>query len=155
MSRTEAPDRDVVRNRKARHLYHVLETYEAGIVLFGAEVKSVRAGKVSIRESYGAVEKGEAYLVHMDIAPYENRGFVEHDRKRRRKLLLHKREIRRLTGKVREKGYTLVPLRVYFRRGFAKVELGLARGKTHGDKRQSLKRREAEREVEREMARRR
>jgi len=147
--------REVAKNRKARYRFHIEDTVEAGISLLGCEVKSIRAGRVSIQESFATVRDGEVFLCNMDIAPYENRGFVEVDRKRRRKLLLRKREIRRLGVKVQERGFTLVPLRLYFRRGFAKVELGLARGKSHGDKRETIKAREAKREMEREMKRRR
>jgi SsrA-binding protein len=147
--------REVVRNRKAWFDYIISDRWEAGIELLGAEVKSVRAGKVSIRESYATVQGDEVFIVNMDVVPYEHRGFVEYERKRRRKLLLHRREIRKIASKVQERGFTLVPLRLYFRNGFAKVEIGLAKGKTHRDKRQTLKERQARREMEREAARRR
>jgi len=147
--------RIVAKNRKARYQFAILDCFEAGIALRGAEVKSLRAGKVSIQESYATLDGGEVFLVNMDIAPYENRGFVQLERKRRRKLLLHRREIKRLTGKVHEKGLTLVPLRVYFLRGFAKVEIGLARGKSHYDRRHDIRKRDAKRDMDRAMSRRR
>jgi SsrA-binding protein len=155
LSKTKDNLRIVAKNRKARFQFAILDCFEAGIALRGAEVKSLRAGKVSIQESYATIDGGEIFLVNMDIAPYENRGFVQLERKRRRKLLLHRREIKRLTGKVQEKGLTLVPLRVYFLRGFAKVEIGLARGKSHHDKRHDIRKRDAKRDMDRAMSRRR
>ncbi len=143
--------KDVASNRKAKFNYFILESYEAGISLLGAEVKSVRAGKVSINESYAVLKDGEAFVMNMDIAPYENRGYVEYDRRRKRKLLLHKREIRKISVKVEERGFTLIPMRMFFKRGFAKMVIGLAKGKTHGDKRETMKKRDADREIERAM----
>ncbi len=151
MKKSQGDAKDVAVNRKARHNFFIMETFEAGISLMGPEVKSLRAGKVSIVESYAAVNDGEVFAVNMDIAPYENRGYVDYERKRRRKLLLHRREIRKIACKVAERGFTLLPLRVYFKRGMAKVEIALAKGKTFGDKRETLKKRDADREIERAM----
>ena len=139
----------VARNKKALHEYEILDTWEAGLVLVGPEVKSVRAGKVSLSGAFGRVEDGEVWLYDMHISPYDPASRWNVDPLRRRKLLLKDREIRRLIGAVREKGLTLVPLDLYFRRGYAKVTLALARGKRLHDKRETLKRRAAEREVER------
>ena len=139
----------VARNRKAHHEYHVLDTWEAGIVLTGPEVKSIRAGKVSLAEAFARVEDGEVWLHGMHVSPYDPATRWNTDPVRPRKLLLHAREIRRLIGATREKGLTLVPLELYFRRGLAKVTLGLGRGKKLHDKRETLKRRTAEREMER------
>jgi len=145
-------ERTVVANRRARHDYHLEETYEAGLQLLGSEVKSLRAGRASLQDAYAKVRGGEVWLVNMHIAPYEQAGPFNHDPLRPRKLLLHRAEIRRLVGKVRERGYTLVPLRVYFRRGLAKVELALARGKKQYDKRADIRKREAERQIARALA---
>lgn len=139
----------VARNRKAHHKYYVLDTWEAGIVLTGPEVKSIRAGKVSLAEAFARVEDGEVWLHGMHVSPYDPATRWNTDPVRPRKLLLHAREIRRLIGATREKGLTLVPLELYFRRGLAKVTLALARGKKLHDKRETLKRRTAEREMER------
>ena len=136
-------------NRKARHHYDIEETYEAGIVLQGTEVKSLRDGRANLNESYATVENGEVYLHQCHISPYPQANQFNHEPKRSRKLLLHKREIRRLAGKTMEKGLTLIPLRLYFVRGKAKVELAVARGKKLFDKRETLKRKTAEREIER------
>lgn len=144
------PDIQVVaENRKARHDYHIEETIEAGLVLTGTEVKSLRLGRAQLREGYAVIEGGEAYLLNVNVSPYERGNRYNHEPLRRRKLLLHKIEIMRLLGRVREKGYTLVPLRLYFKRGCAKVELGLARGKRQYDKRADI----AERDARRELAR--
>jgi len=139
----------VATNRKARHEFHLLETYETGIALKGTEVKSLRQGKASLQESYATVRNGEVWLVGMHISPYEHSSIDAHDPTRERKLLLHKKEIRRLVGKISEKGLTLIPLRVYFKNGVAKVELALARGKRAYDKRESIRRREMQRELQR------
>mgnify|MGYP005863843535 CR=1 FL=1 len=139
----------VATNRRARHEYEILETYEAGIVLTGTEMKSVRAGKVSLAEGFARIAGGEAWLEGVHIAPYEHGGRSNLDSKRRRKLLLHREEIARLAGKTQEKGLTLVPLRMYIKRHRAKVELGLARGKKLYDKRQAIAERSALREIER------
>lgn len=139
----------VTRNRKALHEYEILDTWEAGIVLTGPEVKSVRAGNVSLGEAFARVDDGEVWIHGMHISPYDPASRWNADPVRPRKLLLHAREIRRLIGATREKGLTLVPLELYFRRGYAKVALALARGKKLHDKRETIKRRAAEREMER------
>jgi SsrA-binding protein len=144
----------VASNRKAFHDFFIDETYEAGIALVGTEVKSLREGRINLRDSYAEVKDGELFLVGVHISPYEQGNIWNHDPLRRRKLLLHKDEIRRLTGKVNERGYTIVPTRVYFKGSRAKVEIGLARGKRLYDKRSDLAKREADREVEREFRRR-
>ena len=134
-------------NRTAFFDYHILETFEAGIVLSGTEVKGIREGKANLRESYARVENGEVWLYKAHINPYSHRGYVDHDPKRKRKLLLHRVEIRKLIGRTVEKGLTLVPTRMYFKNGRVKVALGLARGKQLHDKRETIKRRETERET--------
>ncbi|MCX8071115.1 MAG: SsrA-binding protein SmpB [Candidatus Binatia bacterium] len=143
--------RDAVVNRRARHDYHIEETIEAGLVLTGSEVKSLRAGKGQLKDSYARVKNGEVWLLQSHISEYAPAARFGHDPTRPRKLLLHKREIARLAGKVREKGLTLIPLRIYFKNGRAKVELGLARGKKLYDKRAALRERDAQREIERAM----
>jgi SsrA-binding protein len=144
-----------IRNKKARFNFEILETVEAGLVLEGSEVKSLRDGKGSIDEAFARVRNGEVWLYNMHIGPYDQAGQFGHDTRRTRKLLLKKREIDRFLGRAVEKGATLVPLTVYFKRGWAKVELGVARGKREFDKREDLKHREAKRDIDREMARRR
>lgn len=141
----------VATNRKAYHEYFIDETYEAGLVLSGTEIKSVRAGKVSLREGYARVAGGEAWLVDVHIAPYEHGSYYNLEPTRRRKLLLHREEIDRLRGKINERGYTVVPLRIYIKGGLAKVELGLARGKKLYDKRTSIAERDAKRQIERAL----
>ena len=141
----------VASNRRARFDYEILDTFEAGIELRGPEVKSLRAGKVSLNEAYAVLRGGEAFLVNAHINPYEQAGRENADPRRERRLLLHKREILRLQGQVAERGRTLVPLALYFRRGRAKVELALARGKKRFDKRETIQRREQEREVARAL----
>lgn len=141
----------VAQNRKARHDYEVLDTYEAGIVLLGTEVKSLREGNANLKDSYASVEGGEVFLHKAHISPYEPGNRYNHDPERSRKLLLHGAEIRRLLGRTEQQGLTLVPLRVYFKNGRAKVELALARGKRQYDKREDLVRRQAQREVERAL----
>lgn len=143
--------RTVASNRKARHEYEILETYEAGLVLRGPEVKSVREGKVAFQDAFARVEGGQVYLYSFHIAPYEQANRENEDPVRTRKLLLHREEIRRLIGKVEEKGLTLIPLSIYFKRGYAKVELALARGRQLHDKREKLKRKTQEREARRAM----
>lgn len=138
-------------NRKARHDYAILETVEAGLVLTGTEIKSLRAGRVNIRDAHARLEKGEIFVYNMHIAPYEQGGRYNHDPLRPRKLLLHRREIDSLAGKVRLQGLTLVPLRVYLKGGWAKVELALARGKRAYDKRRDMAEREARRRIERAL----
>lgn len=137
----------VARNRRARHEYTIEDTIEAGLVLTGTEVKSIRQGKINIREAYASIEDGEAYINNMHISPYEQGNIHNVDPIRRRKLLLHKREIRRLAQDTVLKGYTLVPLSVYFRNGKAKLELATARGKKLHDKRQDIAKRDAERRM--------
>jgi len=139
----------VATNRNARRNYTILDKYEAGLVLVGSEVKSLRDGKMELKDSYGDIRQGEAYLVGAHIAPYDYAHEGGHDPERMRKLLLHRREIDRIAGGLAEKGLTLVPLQVYFKDGNAKVELALARGKTTVDKRQTLRDREHRREIER------
>lgn len=134
-------------NRKARHDYLLFDTFEAGIVLLGTEVKAIREGRVNLRDSYGRLEDGEVYLYNVHISPYSHRGYASHEPLRRRKLLLHKREIRKLIGKVVERGMTLVPTRMYFQRGLVKVSVSLAKGKRTHDKRETVRRREADREA--------
>jgi SsrA-binding protein len=138
-------------NRKARHDFFVEESLEAGIALAGTEVKSLRQGKCSLRDSYARIENGEALLYNVHISPYDPASRFNHDPLRTRKLLLHKHEILKLNSKVREKGYTLVPLKMYFRDGRAKVELGLARGKRQYDKRDDLAQRDAQRAIARAL----
>lgn len=143
----------IAQNKKAYHDYFIEETLEAGIALTGTEVKSLRAGRVNLRDSYAAVEKGELFLIGAHISPYEQGNIFNHDPLRKRKLLVHAREIRRLFGKVQAAGYTLVPTRMYFKDGRAKVEIALAKGKTMYDKRQTLAKKEAEREMQRAFRR--
>lgn len=145
----------VARNRKARHEYEILETYEAGMVLRGAEVKSLRDGKVSFQDAYARVQGGEVWLHSLHINPYEQATHDRLDPLRKRKLLLTKQEILGLVGSVEEKGRTLIPLEIYFRRGYAKILLALARGKKLHDKREDLKRKVQEREAQRAMGARR
>ncbi len=142
----------VARNRKARHKFHVLDTFEAGIALTGNEVKSVRAGNISLDQSWARVREGELYLVDCHIAPYEKTGFDRPDPERERKLLLTRAEIGRLAARAVGRGYTVVPLSVYFKGPWAKVELGLARGKAYADKREEIKRRTQRRDIERMLA---
>ena len=141
----------VAENRKARHDYHIHETYEAGIALTGTEVKSLRAGKANLKDSYAHVENGEMMISQMHISPYEQGNIFNHDPMRKRKLLMHKKEIMKLFGKTREKGYSLVPLKLYFTRGKAKLQIALASGKKNYDKRQDIAARDAKRDMERAM----
>jgi SsrA-binding protein len=138
-------------NKRARFDYEISDVYEAGMALQGTEVKSLREGRVSLQDAYADIQHGELYLLQAHIDQYEQGNRFNHDPDRPRKLLLHKGEIRRLVGKTQEKGLTLIPTRMYFSRGKAKVELGLAKGKKAYDKRQTLKRRTAEREIERAL----
>ena len=137
----------IAENRKAFHEYHLLETFEAGVMLLGTEVKGIREGKANLRDSFARVEKGEVWLYNVHINPYSHRGYVDHDPKRRRKLLLHAQEIRKLVGKTTEKGLTLVPLRMYFKKGRVKVAISLVKGKQLHDKRETIRKREVERET--------
>jgi SsrA-binding protein len=142
----------VARNPKATHDYHILETWESGIVLTGTEVKSLRGGKASIKEAYARVRHGEVFLEGMNITPYEQGNRYNHDPVRSRKLLMHRREIEKLIGAVEQRGLTLVPLELYFKNGKVKVVLALGRGKKQHDKREDLKRRVAERETARAVS---
>ena len=147
----EQAQKSVAENRKAFHDYHIIETFEAGIALLGTEVKAIREGSVNLRDSFGRVEGGEIWIYNVHISPYSHRGYADHEPTRRRKLLLHRQEIRKLIGKTVERGMTLVPTRVYFKGPYAKVEIALARGKDRFDKRESIKAREQRRDVERAM----
>jgi SsrA-binding protein len=145
-------DSTVALNRKARHDFSIDETFEAGLVLTGTEIKSVRAGKANISNAYARIEKGEAWLIGADIAPFEQGNRYNHDPKRNRKLLLHRRQIDELLGRAQQKGQTIVPLRLYLTRGKAKIELGLARGKQLHDRRRDIADREAKRDIARQLA---
>jgi SsrA-binding protein len=157
MERSRAPKestrKTLARNKKALHEYQILESYEAGIVLVGPEVKSIRAGKVSLAESFARVERGEVWLHDMHVSPYDPASRWNADPLRPRKLLLHTREIRKLIGATEQKGLTLVPLELYLYRGKVKVALALARGKKLHDKRESLKRKDVQREIQRAVSR--
>ena len=141
----------IAENRRARHEYHLLERHEAGLVLEGSEVKSLREGRAELKRSYADIRDGELWLVGSHIAPYEQAGDRNHDPDRDRKLLLHRNEIASLIGKVQERGFTIVPTRLYFKNGRAKVEIALARGKDVRDKRRDIARREADRQIERAL----
>jgi SsrA-binding protein len=143
----EKAQTSIAENRKAFHDYHLLESFEAGIVLLGTEVKSIREGRVNLRDSFARVEDGEVYLYNVNISSYSHRGYADHEPLRRRKLLLHRDEIRKLIGKTVEKGMTLVPVRLYYKNGRVKVAVSLAKGKKDYDKRETIKRREADRET--------
>ncbi|HET6380996.1 MAG TPA: SsrA-binding protein SmpB [candidate division Zixibacteria bacterium] len=140
----------IVLNRRARHDYQIEDTIEAGLVLTGTEIKSIRAGHVNLAEAYARIEHGEAWLIGAHIAPYEQGNRNNHEPRRTRKLLLHRDQISELIGKTQQRGYTLVPLRLYIRDGLAKLELGIARGKKAHDKRRAIAERDARRELERE-----
>lgn len=141
----------VSKNRKAWHDFHIDEAYEAGLVLTGTEVKSVRNSRVNLKDSYAKVEDGELFLYNMHISPYDPGNRFNHEPLRTRKLLMHKVEISRLAGKIQEKGYALIPLKIYLIRGLIKIELGLARGKKKYDKRRDIAERDSKREMEREF----
>lgn len=147
--------KNIATNRKASHQYFLFDSIEAGIALKGTEIKSLRAGRVSLRESYVQIDGSEAWLVNAHIAPYDPASRFNHDPRRRRKLLLHKREILRLDERVRQRGYTIVPTKMYFKEGRVKVEIALARGKQKYDKRRELAKRDAQREMDRTLSRRR
>ncbi|NOY06747.1 MAG: SsrA-binding protein SmpB [Chlorobi bacterium] len=149
----EREEKIIATNRKARHLYFIQSTVEVGIVLTGTEVKSLREGKANLADSYAVVKDGELWLHNFHISPFKHGGTHNHEPMRVRKLLAHKKEIRKLSVKLKEKGFTLVPLRVYFSGRHVKVELGLARGKKMFDKRESVKRRDTERELQRYIKR--
>lgn len=155
-ARRPAPDdegkQSIARNPKASHDYHILETWEAGLVLTGTEVKSLRSGKASIKEGFARIARNEVFLEGVNITPYEQGNRYNHDPVRTRKLLLHRREIARLIGAVEQKGLTLVPLELYFRNGVAKVKLALGRGKKQHDRRDDLRKRDAQREMARALS---
>lgn len=142
---------DIIRNKKARFEYEIHDTYEAGVVLRGTEVKSIRLRKVNIQESYARIKDGEVFIVGMNISPYEMGNRFNHEALRERKLLLHKSEIRKLIGKLNEKGYTLVPLRLYIKNGKVKIELGLGKGKAVYDKKKSIQDRDMKRDMQRDI----
>jgi SsrA-binding protein len=143
----EKAQKSISENRKAFHDFHLLESFEAGIALLGTEVKAIREGRVNLRDSFARVEGSEVFLYNVNISPYSHRGYADHEPLRRRKLLLHRNEIRKLIGKTVEKGMTLVPIRMYFKNGRVKVAVSLAKGKKEYDKRETLKRRETDRET--------
>lgn len=144
------PEKTVCQNRKAGHEYFIEETFEAGMVLAGPEVKSLRDGRANLVDSYAKIKKGELYIYNMHISPYPFAHHVNLEPKRTRKLLMTKREIKRLVGKTEEKGYTMIPLKIYFSGGWAKVLVGLARGKKKADKRQAIKEKDMKRDMDRE-----
>ncbi|GIN89102.1 SsrA-binding protein [Siminovitchia terrae] len=139
----------VAQNRKANHDYFIEDTYEAGIVLQGTEIKSIRAGRVNLKDSFARIQNGEVFIHNMHISPYEHGNRYNHDPIRTRKLLLHRKQINKLIGETKEAGYTLVPLKLYLKNGFAKMLIGLGKGKKQYDKREDLKRKEAKRDIER------
>jgi SsrA-binding protein len=143
----EKAQSSIAENRKAFHDYHLLETFEAGLVLLGTEVKAIREGRVNLRDSFARVEDGEVFIYNVHISPYSHRGYADHEPLRKRKLLLHRSEIKKLIGKTVEKGMTLVPTRLYFKDGRVKVSVSIAKGKKDYDKRETIKKREAERET--------
>ena len=143
----EAERRVIAENRKARHDFHILDTWETGVALLGTEVKAIREGRVNLRDSYARVDGGEVWMLKVHISPYSHRGYAQHAELRQRKLLLHRHEIRKLVGQTAEKGLTLVPLEMYFKDGRVKVRLALAKGKRAYDKRETIRRREVDRET--------
>lgn len=155
MSKSQDGIKIVAQNRRAAHDYFLEERFEAGLVLLGSEIKSIRAGKVNLKEAYVSVEGGQAYLIHAHIATYDPAARENHEPLRTRKLLLHKKQIRKLADEVQQKGYTLIPTRLYLSKGRAKIEIALAKGKKQYDKRQTIAKREAERAIARELGRRR
>ena len=143
----EKAQSSIAENRKAFHDFHLLETFEAGLVLLGTEVKAIREGRVNLRDSFARVEGREVFIYNVHISPYSHRGYADHEPLRRRKLLLHRSEIRKLIGKTVEKGMTLVPTRLYFKDGRVKVAVSIAKGKKDYDKRETIKKRETDRET--------
>ena len=143
----EKAERNIADNRKAFHDYHIRDTWEVGVVLLGTEVKAIREGSVNLRDSYARIHQGEVWLLNLHISPYSHKGYAHHDERRDRKLLLHRHEIQKLTGRVVEKGLTLVPLRMYMKKGRVKVALALVKGKQAHDKRETIRRREIDRET--------
>ena len=146
MAKTEG-QKLIADNRKAFHDFHIIETFEAGVALLGTEVKAIREGRVNLRDSYARADAGEIWAYNIHISPYTHRGYANHEPTRRRKLLLHRDEIRKLIGKTTERGMTLVPTRMYFKNSRVKLAIGLAKGKKAHDKRETIRRREAERET--------
>jgi SsrA-binding protein len=146
-SEREKAERNIAENRKALHDYHILDTWEAGVVLLGTEVKAIREGSVNLRDSYARLDKGEVWLLNVHVSPYSHTGYAHHEERRNRKLLLHRHEIQKLTGRVVERGLTLVPLRMYMKKGRVKVALALVKGKQAHDKRETIRRREIDRET--------
>ncbi len=153
MSKDKEKDRAIAINRKASHEYHIEETFEAGLVLSGSEVKSLRAGKANIGDAFARITGSDAVIINMHISPYADAGYAQHEPTRTRKLLLHKKEIERLRGKTQEKGLSVVPLRMYWKNGYAKLLIGLGRGKKLHDKRQDSKAKDVQREMARAMRR--
>lgn len=151
MTKAREPIKIVAENRKARHDYFIHETFEAGLALVGTEVKSLRTGRANLKDSYASIVNGEIFVENMHVSPYDEGSIFNHDPLRRRKLLMHKAEIARLFQKTREKGFTIVPLKIYFKHGRAKMEVALASGKHNYDKRQTLHEKAAKREVERAL----
>ena len=147
MPHKDDPSPLIAENRKAFFDYHIIETFEAGVALLGTEVKGIREGKANLRDSYARVEQGQVWLYNVHINPYSHRGYADHDPTRRRRLLLHRAEIRKLIGKTVEKGLTLVPTKMYFKNGRIKVALALAKGKNVRDKRETIRKREVDRET--------
>ena len=146
-SEREAAQRVIADNRKAFHDYHIIDKWEAGLALLGTEVKAIREGRVNLRDSYARIENGEVWLMNVHISPYSHTGYAFHAEKRQRKLLLHTDEIRKMTGQVALKGLTLVPLQMYFKKGRVKVALALVKGKQEHDKRETIRKREVDRET--------
>lgn len=151
MGKKNAGIKTVCENRKARHDYFIHEIFEAGLVLIGTEVKSLRAGRANLKDSYGSFKNGELFIEHMHISPYEEGNRFNHDPLRAKKLLLHKAEITKLFSKTREKGFTIVPLKIYFKNGKAKIEIALASGKHNYDKREDLKKKADKRDMDRAL----
>ena len=143
----ELAQTNIAENRKAFHDYHILDTWEAGMVLLGTEVKSIREGRVNLRDSFARIERGEVWLYNVNISSYSHRGYADHEPLRQRKLLMHRDEIRKLIGKTTERGMTIVPTRMYYKSGRVKVEVGLAKGKKDYDKRDAIKKRDTDRET--------
>jgi len=154
-SEREQAQKSVAENRKAFHDYHILETFEAGVQLVGTEVKAIREGSVNLRDSFARVDDGEIWVYNIHINPYSHRGYADHEPTRKRKLLLHRQEIRKLIGRTVERGMTLVPTRMYFKNGRVKLELAVGRGKEQRDKRRDIAKRDADRDIERALRRRR
>ena len=151
MKKTKTKDAPLAQNKKARHDYQILETLEAGLVLTGTEIKSVRERRINLKDGFAQIHNGEAWLMNVHISEYTQGNRFNHDPLRARKLLLHKKEIQKLTGQTSEKGITIVPLKVYLKHGFAKVLLGIAKGKHNYDKRETIKKRDQEREIRRTL----